>query len=47
LTDAEFVIRGLSVGVPIGLVLAGLLQLVDQDSTLGEFWQGFKDEMSE
>jgi len=47
LTDPEFVIYGLTIGVPFGLVLAGLLELVNRDSTLGEFWQGFKDEMAE
>ena len=47
LTDANVIIVGLTVGVPVGFVLIGFLELFCEDTMIGEFWQGFKDEAGE
>ena len=47
LTDANWIVAGLTIGVPIGFVLIGFLEMFGEDTMIGEFWQGFKDEAGE
>ena len=44
MTDAHWIVWGLFVGVPVGLVLMGFMELFETGSKPGEFWQAFKDE---
>jgi hypothetical protein len=44
LTDAHLILWGLTVGVPVGFVIIGILELFGEDTAVGEFWQAFKEE---
>jgi hypothetical protein len=44
LTDANWIVAGLAIGVPVGFVLIGIMELFGEDTAIGEFWQAFKEE---
>lgn len=47
LTDAHSIVWGLTVGVPVGFAIVGVLELFGKDTAVGQFWQAFKDEAGE